>query len=101
MKFAFAVGYHPALLSCRASAFAALPQSNLPRLVSPKGRWVQNGLRMEGMREPPTGSANLVIGKSPVERGIARAYLYSLARGVLSLQLPPVGGHRLTSLPMP
>jgi len=46
--------------------------------MSPKGRWVQNGLRMEGIRRPPTGSANLVIGKSPVERGTARAYLYTL-----------------------
>ena len=33
---------------------------------------------MEGMRGPPTGSANLVIGKNPVERGTARAYLYTL-----------------------
>lgn len=62
----------------------------VPRLVRRKAaRWVQNGFRMEGMRGPPTGSANLAMGKSPVERGTARAYFNTLARGVYSLQFPP------------
>jgi hypothetical protein len=47
--------------------------------------WVQNG-----MRGPPTGSANLAMDKSPVERGTTRVYFNTLARGVYSLQFPPV-----------
>jgi hypothetical protein len=32
------------------------------------------------------------MGESPVERGLARAHLHALARGVYSLQFPPVVG---------
>jgi hypothetical protein len=59
----------------------------------PQGRalaseWVQNG-----MRGPPTGSANLAMGKSPVERGTVRAYLqHSRERSLLPTI--PSRGHR-------
>ena len=42
------------------------------------------------MRGPPTGSANLAMGKSPVERGPPAQNFNTLARGVYSLQFPPV-----------
>jgi hypothetical protein len=60
-----------------------------PRPREPQGReWVQNG-----MRGPPTGSANLAMGKSPVERGIARAHLqHSRERSLLPTI--PSRGHR-------
>ena len=47
--------------------------------------WVQNG-----MRGPPTGSANLAMDKSPVGARDCRAYFNTLARVVYSLQFPPV-----------
>jgi hypothetical protein len=82
-EFAFAIGYH-LHRSGVVPPHVALPQSN-PRLASRKAEWVQNG-----MRGPPTGSANLAMDKSPVERGTTRAYFNTLARGVYSLQFPPV-----------
>ena len=74
----------PSAITITALVNMWLSPSIEPPPREPQGRalaseWVQNG-----MRGPPTGSANLAMGKSPVERGTARAYLqHSRERSLL------------------